>query len=63
MAVISKKGTFRPESGCVLVLSKCEQLGLQALLGAVELYREGSCGGRCLFLTSLAILAGPELEG
>ena len=36
-------------------VSICEQWGLQAPLGAAELYREGSCCWRCLFPTSLMI--------
>ena len=38
---------------CVAFL--CVQWGLQAPLGAAELYREGSCCWRCLFPTSLMI--------
>jgi len=39
----------------LLAVSICEQWGLQAPLGAAELYREGSCSWRCLFPTSLMI--------
>ena len=37
------------------LMSICEQWGLQAPLGAAELYREGSCCWRCLSPTSLMI--------
>jgi len=37
------------------ILPICEQWGLQAPLGAAELYREGACCWRCLFPTSLMI--------
>ena len=40
---------------CVPLMSICEQWGLQAPLGAAELYREGSCSWRCLFPTSLMV--------
>ena len=43
-------------SGAVVVtVPMCEQWALLAPLGAAELYRDGSCCGRCLFLTPLMI--------